>query len=109
MLYNWLIKTQRTTIEAHRMVENIPRTTIPTPTGDAAWQTLQRWVKTQDLMAALESIHKSLGDVFQLPLPGFNAVMLVGPEANRFVLVEERDELRWRAERDPVTRLLRHG
>jgi cytochrome P450 len=82
---------------------------IPTPTGEAAWYALQRWVKTQDVLAALESIHHALGDVFALPLPGFNAVMLVGPEANRFVLVDERENLRWRAERDPVTRLLRHG
>lgn len=82
---------------------------IPRPTGEAAWQALQRWIKTQDVLAALESVHHTLGDVFELPLPGFNAVMLVGPEANRFVLVDERENLRWRAERDPVTRLLRHG
>jgi cytochrome P450 len=82
---------------------------IPRPTGKAAWHALQRWVKAQDVLAALESIHHELGDVFALPLPGFNAVMLVGPQANRFVLVDERENLRWRAERDPVTRLLRHG
>jgi cytochrome P450 len=35
--------------------------------------------------------------------------MLVGPEANRFLLVEEKDNFRWRAESDPVTHLLRHG
>ncbi|MEO8397498.1 MAG: cytochrome P450, partial [Chloroflexota bacterium] len=57
----------------------------------------------------LEVIHDALGDVFALPLPGFNAVMLVGPEANRFLLVEEKQNLLWRAETDPVTHLLRHG
>jgi cytochrome P450 len=82
---------------------------IPRPTGNAAWQALKRLVKEQDVLSALESIHYALGDVFGLPLPGFNAVMLVGPDANRFVLVEERENLRWRAQRDPVTRLLRHG
>lgn len=60
-------------------------------------------------MASLEPIHDALGSIFRLPLPGFDAVMLVGPEANRFVLVDERENLRWRAEQDPVTRLLRHG
>ncbi len=61
------------------------------------------------MLAALEVFHHRLGDVFQIPLPGFDPVMLVGPEANHFVLVEERHNLRWRAEQDPITRLLRHG
>ena len=82
---------------------------IPTPAGDAAWQSLQALIKERHVLAALESIHHSLGDVFRLPLPGFNAVMLVGPEANRLVLVEGRESLLWRAEHDPVTHLLRHG
>jgi cytochrome P450 len=82
---------------------------IPTPAGDAAWQALQSLVKDRNVLAALEAIHSALGDVFRLPLPGFDAVMLVGPEANRFVLVEGREHFRWRAEHDPVTALLRHG
>ena len=82
---------------------------IPTPAGDAAWLALQSLVKERHVLAALEAIHHSLGDVFRLPLPGFNAVMLVGPEANRLVLVEDRANFLWRAEHDPVTDLLRHG
>lgn len=82
---------------------------IPTPAGESARQALQRLVKDRNVLAALEAIHDNLGDIFQLPLPGFKAVMMVGPEANRFVLADERDHLRWRAEGDPVTRLLRHG
>lgn len=82
---------------------------IPVPAGDAAWQALRLWVRDRHILSALEAIHAALGDVFQLPLPGFNAVMLVGPEANRLVLVEGRESLRWRAEHDPVTHLLRHG
>jgi len=50
-----------------------------------------------------------MGDVFRIPLPGFNPLFLVGPEANRFVTVTGRDDLRWRPEGDPVTRLLRDG
>ena len=82
---------------------------IPTPAGDVAWQALQSLMQDRNVLAALEAIHKGLGDVFRLPLPGFDAVMLVGPEANRFVLVEGRENFRWRAEHDPVTALLRHG
>lgn len=63
----------------------------------------------KSLLAALQVFHAELGDAFGIPLPGFNPVMLVGPEANRFVLVEGRNDLRWRAERDPITRLLQHG
>ncbi len=82
---------------------------IPTPVGQAAWRALQALVKQRHVLAALEEIHHALGDIFRLPLPGFDAVMLVGPEANRLVLVEGRDRLLWRAEDDPVTHLLRHG
>jgi cytochrome P450 len=60
-------------------------------------------------LAALELFHRELGDVFRVSLPGFNPIAVVGPEANRFVLVEKRDELCWRAEQDPITRLLRDG
>jgi len=50
-----------------------------------------------------------MGDIFRLSLPGFKPVVLVGPEANRFVLVTARNHFLWRPEGDPVTRLLRHG
>lgn len=61
------------------------------------------------ILTAFEALHEVLGDVFQLPLPGFRSVVLVGPEAARFVLTESREGLLWRAERDPVTQLLRRG
>jgi cytochrome P450 len=83
--------------------------TIPTPQGDAGWHALKALAQQRHILAALEVIHDELGDVFGLPLPGFNATMLVGPDANRFLLVEEKDSFRWRAESDPVTHLLRHG
>jgi cytochrome P450 len=70
---------------------------------------LNALLRQRSLLAALEVFHAQLGDIFQMPIPGFNPVMLVGAEANHFVLVEERDALRWRSERDPITRLLRHG
>lgn len=66
-------------------------------------------LRERHILAALETVHASLGDIFRLPLPSFAPTILVGPEANRMVLVQERENLLWRAEADPVTRLLRHG
>ena len=60
-------------------------------------------------LAALQVFHDDLGDVFRINLPGFTPVVMVGPQAARFVLVQGRDELRWRNEADPVVSLLRHG
>ena len=49
-----------------------------------------------------------MGRFFQIPIPGFRPYVVFGPEANRNVLVTERDKLLWR-NTDPVTDLLRHG
>jgi len=84
-------------------------TTIPVPDQRVSFEGLQALLQQRSLLAALEVFHARLGDVFQIPLPGFNPVMLVGAEANHFVLVETRHNLRWRVEQDPITRLLRHG
>lgn len=82
---------------------------VPTPDNATARSVLCTLLEKRHILAALEALHAQLGDVFQLPIPGFKAVMLVGPEANRFLLTQARNEVRWRAEKDPVTRLLRHG
>ncbi len=84
-------------------------TTIPKPANATARRVLHTLIRKRHILAALETLHDELGDVFQLPIPGFEAVMLVGPEANRFILTQAKDDVRWRAEQDPVTRLLRHG
>lgn len=82
---------------------------IPQPDAATAWQVVHTWRRHRHILSALEVLHERLGDVFRLPVPGFQSVVLVGPEANRFLLVEARENVRWRAEHDPVTRLLRHG
>ena len=82
---------------------------IPLPNNRASRHALRSMIRHRSVLAALEVFHAELGDVFGLPVPGFNPVVLVGPEANHFVLVEGRDDLRWRAEQDPITQLLRHG
>jgi cytochrome P450 len=60
-------------------------------------------------LAAMQVFHNELGDVFRTQLPGFRPVVLVGPEAAQFVLLDARQKLRWRNDADPVTRLLRRG
>jgi cytochrome P450 len=49
-----------------------------------------------------------VGRFFQIPIPGFRPYVVFGPEANRKVLVTERDKVLWR-NTDPVTDLLRRG
>jgi len=66
-------------------------------------------LEERDVLSTLEVFHRRLGDVFRITLPGFRPVMVAGPGANRYVLVTGRDQLSWRPEGDPVTRLLRHG
>jgi len=82
---------------------------IPSPTGLPGLLALRQMWRERSVLGALRVFYRELGPIFRLTLPGFNAVMLVGPEAARFVLVSGRGDLRWRMEGDPVTALLRHG
>ncbi len=81
---------------------------VPVPRGAVVLQAARAF-HHGGALSGLETLHESLGDVFRLPLPGFRSVVLAGPFAARFVLSESRDDLLWRAERDPVTQLLRRG
>lgn len=60
-------------------------------------------------MPGLQVFHAETGDIFRINAPGFRPVMLVGAKASRFVLVEARDQLRWRLDTDSITDLLIHG
>jgi cytochrome P450 len=82
---------------------------IPIPDPSTSRRALGALLKQKTVLAALEVFHAELGDVFKIPLPDFNPIMLVGPEANHFVLVEQRENLYWRSEQDPIVRLLQHG
>jgi cytochrome P450 len=75
---------------------------------DTGRDALRAWRK-EGILASLRELRDALGPVFRIPLPGFNPVVVSGPEANRYVLVTARHRLNWRMERDPVVRLLRHG
>lgn len=81
----------------------------PVPDSRAGRRALTAWVRDHSILGALSVLHQELGDIFRLPLPGFEAVMVAGAQANRFVLVDERAQLSWRMANDPVGRLLRNG
>ncbi|MEP7137499.1 MAG: cytochrome P450 [Chloroflexota bacterium] len=74
-------------------------------TGRAAMQAL---IKEGSPLGPLKVMAKHVGRFFQIPLPGFRPYVVFGPEANRKVLVTERDWVTWR-NTDPVTDLLRQG
>src|SRR5215216_2364144 len=74
-------------------------------TGRAALKAL---IKEGSPLGPLKVMAKEIGRFFQIPIPGFRPFVVFGPEANRKVLVTERNKLLWR-NTDPVTDLLRHG
>ncbi|MBX7215066.1 MAG: cytochrome P450 [Thermoflexales bacterium] len=82
---------------------------IPTPTAALARRALGAMIEGRDVLSGLRVFHAALGDIFRIPLPGFDPIMVAGPEANRLVLTGLRNDLLWRSEGDPVTELLRHG
>jgi cytochrome P450 len=82
---------------------------LPTASPQTGLRALQAMLRERHPLAAMQVFHRELGDAFRIQLPGFTPVVLAGPQAAHFVLVEQRSELRWRNENDPVTDLLRHG
>lgn len=81
----------------------------PAPTNTAARSSLNALLTSRSLLLAMKALRDELGDIFLLPMPGFKAIVLSGPEAAHFTYVKARTSLRWRTEDDPVTGLLRHG
>jgi cytochrome P450 len=82
---------------------------IPQPDGLNSLSALRAMLHERSVIAAFEEFHARLGNVFRLQLPGFHPIVLVGAEANEFILVKEKDNLRWRSDTDPITRLLGNG
>src|SRR5215207_628099 len=83
----------------------MPQQDISPETGRAAMRAL---IKEGSPLGPLKVMAKHVGRFFQIPIPGFRPYVVFGPEANRKVLVAERNKLLWR-NTDPVTELLRHG
>jgi cytochrome P450 len=78
---------------------------ISAETGRTA---LNAFIKERSPLGPLKVMAKEIGRFFQIPIPGFRPFVVFGPEANRKVLVTERDKVSWR-NTDPVTDLLRRG
>ena len=78
------------------------------PDSETGRIVLRAYFKERSLLTLLRILYERVGNVFQIPLPSFHPFVVAGPEANRKVLVTERDKVLWR-NTDPVTDLLRHG
>ena len=78
---------------------------LPAQVGQTALRAL---IAERSPLGPLKVMAKHVGRFFQIPIPGFQPYVVFGPEANRKVLVTERDKLLWRNS-DPVTDLLRRG
>jgi cytochrome P450 len=78
---------------------------ISPQTGRAA---LRSFLEEGSPLGPLKVMAKHVGRFFQIPIPGFRPFVVFGPQANRKVLVTERNKLLWR-NTDPVTDLLRRG
>jgi len=74
-------------------------------TGRAA---LLAMIKERSPLGSLKVLAQDIGRFFQIPLPMFKPFVVFGAEANRKILVTDRDKVRWR-NTDPVTDLLRRG
>ncbi len=81
----------------------------PTLSGSSGLDVLRAMLRERSVLAGLSAMRRHLGRIFQITLPGFRPVVLSGHAHNRRVLVDQRADFLWRSERDPVTRLLRHG
>ena len=64
---------------------------ISPETGRAALRAL---IKEGSPLGPLKVMAKHVGHFFQIPLPMFKPYVVFGPEANRKVLVTERDKVR---------------
>lgn len=69
---------------------------------------LHAFIKNRSPLGPLKVMAQEIGRFFQIPIPGFRPFVVFGPEANRKVLVTERNKVLWR-NADPVTDLLRRG
>ena len=75
---------------------------------EAGHDALRAYLKERSPLGPLKALAKYMGYFFQIPMPFFRPFIVFGSEANRKVLVTERDKVLWR-NTDPVTDLLHHG
>jgi cytochrome P450 len=69
----------------------------PAPPRPSLWEHLQLAAKLADLAGTLERLHQRHGDVVDFGYQfAQRAVLLFGPEANRYVLADHADSFTWR-------------
>lgn len=71
-------------------------------------QALTALLAERSPLGAMRVLYRRMGRLFQIPLRSFQPFVVGGPEANRRLLVTDRDKVRWR-NNDPVTDLLGRG
>lgn len=81
--------------------------TKPLP-PEAGRDALQAFLREGSPLGPLKVMAKYVGRFFQIPMRVFHPYIVFGPEANRKVLVTDRDKVLWR-NTDPVTDLLHDG
>lgn len=75
---------------------------------EAGFESLKAFIREGSPLGPLKVMAKYVGRFFQIPLPFFKPYVVFGPEANRKVLVTDRDKVLWR-NTDPVTDALDRG
>lgn len=90
-----------------RMREEIPP--LPQAEPRKGLRVLAVLLRDRSPLTALALMREYVGPVFQINAPNFRPAVFVGPDANRQILITERERLSWRNESDPVVKLLRRG
>ena len=69
---------------------------------------LQAFIRERSLLTPMRILFERVGNSFQIPMASFHPYVVGGPEANRKVLVTDRNKFLWR-NTDPVSDLLHQG
>ena len=82
---------------------------VPTISKSNSLPILKELAAQRSLLSGMSAMHKELGNLFAITIPGFKPVVVAGGEGAHELLVDQRQHFKWRVESDPVARLLRHG
>lgn len=82
---------------------------VPKITRSNSLPVLKVLAAQRSLLSGMSAMHKELGNLFAITIPGFKPVVVAGGEGAHELLVDQRQHFKWRVESDPVARLLRHG
>jgi cytochrome P450 len=93
---------------AEQTPHNSPRP-LPEAEPRKGLRILAGLARTRNPLTALALMREYVGQAFEIPAPRFRPSVFIGPDANRQILITERDLLSWRNEGDPVVKLLRRG